>query len=202
MSKRVIDAANAAKNGKNQSVLHQEWQLAEMAANRTHKQIFAEMDKDSSGGLSQDELRVVLIEHGDYPQEQSAFIKLFQAMDTNKDLKITFKEAEVYNTNDEKESADKHRQGEVTAAAIAEAKHIQTMLLTHGAGITDATVFSKMDKDASGGLSQKELADVLRDNGDYKNKAATKKLFKAIDANKDGKISLAESEEYEKTADA
>lgn len=183
-------------------MLHQEWQLAEVAANRTHKQIFAEMDKDSSEGLSQDELRVVLIEHGDYPEEQSAFIKLFQAMDTNKDLKITFKEAEAYNTKDEKESAGKRRQDELSAAAIAEAKHIQTMLLTHGAGITTATVFAEMDKDASGGLSRKELADVLRDNGDYQNKAATKKLFMTIDANKDGKISLAEAEEYEKTADA
>jgi len=197
MSRRIQDAVNAVQDGKNQSVLYQELQIAKLAANRTHQEFFAEMDSDSSGGLSQDELAAVLREQGDY-EDQPALTKLFKVMDKNRNGKISFDEADEANAQDETEIKARRIEDEKNAETLAKVCRIEASLLVFGAQITHEMLFAEMDKDSSGFLSQNELSDVLRENGDFVDKRSSKNLFKSMDTNRDGKLSLTEAEDYEK----
>jgi Ca2+-binding EF-hand superfamily protein len=60
-----------------------------------YREFFKEMDTDKSDGLNLVELRGVLKEQGDYTDE-TALKKLFRAMDTNYDRKVSFEEADKY----------------------------------------------------------------------------------------------------------
>jgi len=155
------------------------------------------MDSDSSGGLSQDELAAVLREQGDY-EDQPALTKLFKVMDKNRNGKISFDEADEANAQDETEIKARRIEDEKNAETLAKVCRIEASLLVFGAQITHEMLFAEMDKDSSGFLSQNELSDVLRENGDFVDKRSSKNLFKSMDTNRDGKLSLTEAEDYEK----
>ena len=145
-----------------------------MANHKRLNNIFDRIDADRSGEIRPDELIMHLLSTG---TEHESISALFKAMDTDGNSSIS-REKFIAGFDDQMTAFQRQQPGAAPGEPEAEA--------------AAAATFAAVDADKSGKLDLEELLNALAATGDDADRAEVEALFKRLDVNRDGAITMEE----------
>eukprot|EP00282_Hemiselmis_andersenii_P016042 CAMPEP_0114133154 /NCGR_PEP_ID=MMETSP0043_2-20121206/13474_1 /TAXON_ID=464988 /ORGANISM="Hemiselmis andersenii, Strain CCMP644" /LENGTH=1256 /DNA_ID=CAMNT_0001226711 /DNA_START=123 /DNA_END=3890 /DNA_ORIENTATION=- len=151
------------------------------------EEVFDTIDADMSGTLEFEELWEYLNQHGASLSKEEA-IEKFKALDENGDGKVSLEEFKKYLQLPDEIPPEAIPIGDAPGDAMAEAE-----MLEEEAHVEVEAEFDQIDVDGSGFLDFDEIwADLEQKTGVAISRDAALEVFKSIDLNGDGKVSMSE----------
>mmetsp|Transcript_137492 Transcript_137492/g.293852 ORF Transcript_137492/g.293852 Transcript_137492/m.293852 type:complete len:204 (-) Transcript_137492:152-763(-) len=156
------------------------------------KQHFSALDKNKDGKLGLGEIKE-LLQQGDPSMTDRECQMLFEQIDRNGDLTISFKEFVNYLTAVESETAEA-----AEAAAVEKQHHHEGLNFSNMTAEQLKGAFKKWDKNGDGKLNFPEMAALLRKGNPDLSDKDLEYLFSMADKDNNRRINLAEFIEYVK----